>query len=101
VHPSQWNELKVLVPVAIALAYAYHEIGHLVNVAARHQFYQASVHRGPLEGTIDCSRVGVAYCEMHYDLTQVVQWLHQLCLTGLRLLQAFEAEAMDCDTNWK
>jgi hypothetical protein len=45
--------------------------------------------------------VGVAYLEVQYDLTQVVQWLHQLCLTGLSLLEAFEAEAMDCDTDWK
>lgn len=93
--PSRWNDLKVLIPVALALAYAHHEFGPLVNKAARHHFYQASVRRVPLEGTIDCNRVGIAYLEMHDDLTEVVQWLRQLCQTGLSLLEAFEAEAMD------
>lgn len=72
-----------------------------MNVAARHQFYQASVHPGPLEGTVDCSRVGIAHLEVHHDLMEMVQWLRQLGPTGLSLLEAFGAEAMDWDTDWK
>uniref|UniRef100_A0A0A8ZG72 Uncharacterized protein n=1 Tax=Arundo donax TaxID=35708 RepID=A0A0A8ZG72_ARUDO len=38
---------------------------------------------------------------MYRDLTNVVQWLHQLGLTGLSLLEAFGAEAMNRDTDWQ
>jgi hypothetical protein len=45
--------------------------------------------------------VGIAHLEMHHDLIEVVQWLHQLGLTGLSLLEAFGAEAMFWNTDWR